>query len=646
MIIVLKQLGCEHFKGLVSFEAKFDGKNAVITGANGTGKTTVFDMLLWLFFGKDSTGRKDFEVRPLDEQNQPIKGVVVMVGGLIEIDGKVHDLRKEHHEKVVKGRLRGFETLCWINSVPKKISEYAEYINKIIPEDSFKMLTNLKAFSEGLHWKDRRAALLDIAGDIGFPKGFDELLATLNGRTIDEYKKVLAEQKKRHEKARDEINPRIDEIQRGVGEYVGSDGSLEKSRKELGSEISTLTARRNGLLESEKTRQDKINWLNNLKATKAFRESELANDTTGMKQLLDEKLKIETVLAAKKQLVMDAVNSVGAQKMEIVGKNTTLNTHTSGLDQVRLVYTKASDTTHESVCYACEQPLPPDQVEANKEKRQAKLAEMTKDGNRVKKNVDACKLEIETLTADLKELQGQHKKAVILVKEVEEYKVKRFNEIDGTINSREPLKPDQDTTWVRLCDEIKVTESEIGPPVSDQFDEIENAMAAKSAEREEINKALAQADRIKQDKERIVELEKQEKELAQQIADIEKQLADIDHCKQAQSKMLEAAVNGRFKHVEFKLFDQLINGDLEECCCATFNGVPYPDMSTGQQIYCGIDIINVLSSHYGISVPLFIDHAESMTMPIEATSQVIKLYADANCDVLTVENKGELINVK
>jgi hypothetical protein len=64
-------------------------------------------------------------------------------------------------------------------------------------------------------------------------------------------------------------------------------------------------------------------------------------------------------------------------------------------------------------------------------------------------------------------------------------------------------------------------------------------------------------------------------------------------------------------------------------------------MSTGQKIICGVDVINVLSEHYVVSVPLFVDHAESLTLPLEAKSQTIELYAEEGVDELQVEIKAK-----
>ena len=74
----LKRMTIENFKGIKKFEIDFSDQ-ITITGENGTGKTTIEDAFDWLLFDKDSTGRSEFEVRPLDADNKVIKGLVVKV---------------------------------------------------------------------------------------------------------------------------------------------------------------------------------------------------------------------------------------------------------------------------------------------------------------------------------------------------------------------------------------------------------------------------------------------------------------------------------------------------------------------------------------------------------------------------------------
>ncbi|MFX0091935.1 MAG: hypothetical protein ACFFBD_09250 [Candidatus Hodarchaeota archaeon] len=645
MNIKLNKLNIENFKGLKSFELNPEGENIVIKAENGVGKTTVYDAFLWLLFGKDSTGRKDFELRPLDNQNQPIKGLVLSVEAEI-FNGSSTVLRKEHHEKVVKNQLRGYETLCWIDEVPKKVSEYNDYIASLISEDTFKLLTDLYFFNSKMHWLKRREVLLDITGKIGTPEGFDVLIESLNGRNIDEYKKVLIEQKKRHVKERDEINPRIDEIQRGLDEYAGSStAEIENQRQIKKIELQQLDSQRTDLLNQEEERQIKIDHINNLKASKIQREAELKNDTSGIKSLLDEKNRIEAEFAKCNHIVIKAQRDWEAKQGELSRKKILLDSLMRTLAEIRDEYSEIENSPAETTCYACGQQLPANNLESNKQKRQAKMEEITKRGNHTKNNVDVCKKEIATFEDELESITKSLEKAGIELQSAEQEKIKRFAEIDIAIKENKTPAPEQDKQWRDMCADIKQLESEIGKPISEQLQAIESERSAKSNELAEFDKALAQADRMKKDKSRIAELESEEKELAQKIADVDRQLKDIEQFNAAQSELIESSVNSKFKYVEFKLFNQLLNGGLEDCCEATYQGIPYADMSTGQQIIVGIDIINVLSAHYDISVPLFIDHAESLTLPLEAKSQTIELYAQPNIKKLSIEKKGELVNV-
>ena len=122
------------------------------------------------------------------------------------------------------------------------------------------------------------------------------------------------------------------------------------------------------------------------------------------------------------------------------------------------------------------------------------------------------------------------------------------------------------------------------------------------------------------------------------IADVERQMADIDRYSATESQMIEDAVNGQFKQVQFKLFKERLNGGLEPCCEAMLHGVTYGGMSGGEKIVVGIDIISVLTRHYGLNAPLFIDNAESVTLPIETECQTVKLYAVEGMP-LTVDRK-------
>ena len=641
MKIKLNKLGIQNLKGVKSFVVDFNGGNATIKAENGRGKTTVYDGFLWLFFGKNSEGKKDFGVRPLDADNQPIKGLVVAVKASLDCDGTVHTFRKEQHEKVVKGQLRGYEVSCWIDEVPTKIGEYADYIAELIPEDTFKMLTDLSYFNGKLHWTDRRKVLLDIAGETATPEGFDELIAVLNGRSVADYKKVLSEQKKLHDKERKEINPRIDEIKKGMGEDTDVDELVTK-RDALKEDIAKLNTVKQGIFDTENERLKLVDALNALKMKKSEREAALKNDTTGISNFLDEKAAIETNISVLKDGVFKAKENWTAKTTLISSVKNKLSAKISDRNSVYEEWKKIDGAKTDDTCYACKQELPDGMKVKVEEEREKKLIEVTRRGNLIKAEITAIEKEIVKLGTELTTVNEAGEEVHAKLKAAIESRSKRFTEIDKLIESNETTKPENDPMWKAICFDMKKLEKKIGEPASEQLEKVEGEIAKKNITLTDLNNALAQSDRAEKDKARIKELGEKEKELAQKIADLEKQLAEIDKYNAEQSGLVESAVNGKFKHVEFKMFNTLLNGVIEECCEATFKGVPYADMSMGEQIYCGIDIVNVLSDHYGVSVPLFLDKAEGLTLPVETESQTIKLFAKPETKKLIVEVEGEL----
>jgi DNA repair protein SbcC/Rad50 len=637
MNIKLNSLKIENFKGIKNFQVEF-GAGTVIKAENGVGKTTVYDAFLWLLFNKDSTGRTDFDLRPLDKNNKPIKGLVLAVTAELDLDGAVHIFKKENHEKIVKGQIRGYETLCYIDEVPKKVGEYADYIEEIIPETNFKMLTNLRHFNEWLKWTERRKVLLDIAGTIEEPDGFDELYAALNGRTIDDYKKVLAGQRDRLKKDRDEINPRIDELNKALPEQSEADTKeLTAKRDETKAVILNLSKKINDLFTHEAARQKQIESLNNLKLKLANRAMQLSNDTSNVKTLLKEKSDIDIALADVRQKVSLAEQEISLWTSKIQSKQFKLDEVLSRRTALITQWQTLKDAKIDATCYACKQTLPTDKVASLEKARQLELEVITKKGCDCKREIDEVQSAIEGLQKELTAYQDELAKAQTDLRDAETAKAKRFTEIESLMKSNKTIPPEQDQVWQSISAEIARASDGIEVSVSDQMQIIQDEKIKKSDELEMLNNVLAQADNTAKSKLRIKELEAKEKELAQQIAGVEKQLADIGEYTKQVSALIEDAVNGKFKHVTFKLFEQLQNGNIEDTCVAILNGVPYADMSYGQRIFVGIDIINVLSKHYGLSVPLFIDNAEGLTLPVEAQSQVIQLFAQKGITKLTVE---------
>jgi DNA repair exonuclease SbcCD ATPase subunit len=653
----LNTMTIENFKGLKSFTFSPAGKNATITGANGTGKTTVFDAFLWLFYGKDSTDRKDFGVQPLDSENNRIPHLVTKVEAEVLVEDVIFTLRKELHENRIKDELRGYLTKCWINEVPKKVGEYAESISEIVGEDTFKLLTDPHHFNNQ-HWTSRRAILMDLAKDLGDPEGFDDLLTALNGRSIDDYKKVLTDQKKRIKEEADQIGPRIDEITRGtdIKDSTSNKEDLQIQRTQLRQTLDALDADRKKVTDAEKERQRHIDDLNRLRADKIKREGQIANNTDGIKPLLEERDNVNKTVHQRKEALAEAESTILAIERGMMNDKDELESCLRQIDGIRKEYKDAQNAyaaaaqkpvNVTSQCPTCKQPLPEAEVAAATAKansdREAEKAHYAKQMESIKKRGDEVNVDIENAKKSVAKYEEtyklQHQTLARMNQEMEvlqEKADKKLASIQKKIDSNELPDPKTDPIWLAICEDINKTEAKIGDPVTEALCAIDKNRKAIEDQIADLTITLANHDRIAKDTARIRELETRERELAQQMADIQRDLQQIEDYKYQQGQMIEAAVNGKFEHVTFRLFKYLINGTTEECCDATFGGVPYNDCSYGQKILMGVDIINTLAEHLAAWPPLWLDNSESLTYNIQYKGQTIRLAADAEATEIKI----------
>ncbi len=112
-----------------------------------------------------------------------------------------------------------------------------------------------------------------------------------------------------------------------------------------------------------------------------------------------------------------------------------------------------------------------------------------------------------------------------------------------------------------------------------------------------------------------------------------------------EAMLIETKVNEMFGYVKFKLFKQHLNGNIEPVCVTIMDGVPYKDNNPGKQINAWVDIKNTLTPFYGISLPMFIDGAESITdYFIEPSKdyQTILIIAKPDIDEVKIEIEKEI----
>lgn len=641
----LLKLRVKNFKGIKEFVLDTNGgKNTNIYGDNGTGKTTIFDAFTWLLFDKDSSDRSKFDIQPLDKQGNVIHMIDTEVEGLLDIDGKVIVLKKILREKWTKKRgeaeseLKGTETLYYINDVPVKQSEYKAYINELIDESIFKMITNPLYFGLVLKWQDRRKVLLDMVGDvtdedvISSKNELKELKVLLNNIDIETLKKSIAARKKKLNDDIKSIPYRIDELSNTIQEYDFD--ALEFRKKFIQAAIDDIEAK---LADSSKIDeeflkdkkrlyelQSELVKIEQKAKNEAYKEYEQLN-----KELQNTLIELNT---EKSKLVQQQILIENAEK-EIER----LEKENEELRKKWREENKKELTFDESlfVCPVCKRPFEEADIEVKKEEmlrnfnfeKAETLKKITAQGKENNQRIEELKKKINEI--NIEEIEA---KIIVLDKRAKDIKAK----ID---NFKPVISLDNNEQYKEIKSEIEAIEKKLSTQyINTEKDELKKKLVELKKELEEVNSKLAYREHNEKVKARIEELKNQERELAKQIAELERQEFLTEEFIKAKVELLQSKIDRKFKYVKFKMFDIQVNGGIAETCEPMVDGVPFStNLNSGARINAGLDIINALCDYYNIQAPIFIDNKESITKLIETKSQVISLIVSEQDKKLRVE---------
>lgn len=641
MQIKLDKLTLSNFKGIKSLEIDFNGKNADISGQNATGKTTIVDAFTWLLFDKDSNDKKDFNIKTIDENGNVIHGLEHSVTAILDISGTRIELKKSYYEKWTKQRgsvdkvFTGHTTDYFVDGVPVKKSEYADKIASIVSEDIFKLLANPLYFNDQLHWQKRRELLFQVCGDVSDddvisqkPK-LAELKGILGNHKIDDYKKNINSRKRKVNDELEKIPVRIDEVVKGKPDLK---------------EINFAMVRRNladHQAENEKLRNTIVQLQNSGGvADKERRIAEIDNElyqlTTAAKREQDEAMRdLKSEINNRYMDIAQASRHAESKTKLINNLNKDLESINQSLEAQRSAFIKERDKqfefSQESVCPTCGQDIPESQLEDARKKALDKfnlekskmLEHIRSDGHRrkaqaedIQSQIDEVKKAIEEDNATLAALNDEIKALEIKLKGIKE------SLVDVTQTKEYITLIDEKTKLQEAIRSIKSGAQEEIQKVRETIQSNEEAMKLMQA-------TLAKEEQAKQADARIEELKAEEKELAEEYAQLEKEQYLIEEFIRTKVSLIESSINTRFNMVRFKLFNEQVNGALDETCETLINSngawVPWTDANSAGRINAGLDIIRTLSDHYDVSAPMFVDNAESVNQLIPIDSQVIRL---------------------
>ncbi|WP_024983224.1 AAA family ATPase [Brevibacillus borstelensis] len=648
--ISLLKLTLRNFKGIRDFTLETNGTSTEVFGDNAVGKTTLFDAFTWLLFDKDSQNKKDFQIKTLDSRGNVLHGVEHEVEGVLLVDGKRITLRKVYAEKWTKKRgsataeFTGHTTDYFVDGVPVKMNEYKERVDQIVSEDVFKLLTNPTYFNEQLKWQERRKILLQVCGDISdddviaSSRELAKLPSILNGRNIEDHRKVIAARRAEINKELDKIPVRIDEVQRSMPDTSSlNEESLQQNittlTEQLDSKEAELFRIRSGgdiVVKEKRLREiegELLEIKNQLQAGTLEKAGSKRQEVSALKGDYDELVR----------QVRDKSRTIERNKQWIIERQ-------AEADRLRQQWHEVNgemfEHHHDMDCPTCGQALPEEKIQAAHQKAQAdfnrrkaeRLEQITARGKTAADEAKRLEQENALLASEIEVLERQ---VTSKEKEIQEAEFE-LNELQTGIKS-----VDSDPGYLQKKQEATVIHQEIEQlrsSVQEAAAKVRDEIVDLKAKVEALEQEKAKFAQVRAAKERIAELSEREKELAAEFERLEQELFLTEEFIRTKVNLLEEKINSKFRYARFKLFEQQINGGLAEVCETTFNGVPYSSgLNNAARINVGLDIINTLSEHYGITAPIFIDNAEAVTRMMETIGQQIRLIVSEKDKQLRVE---------
>lgn len=629
----INYLRLENFKCHTLLELRPEGYGMAVFGDNAAGKTSIYDAFAWLLFGKDSqgNGEKNIDIKPLDENGAVADhSAITAVEAELLVNGEKITLKRTYREVWATKRgssqesFEGNTSEYYVDGVPCKKNAFDDRIRELVPEDTFRMLTSVSCFARDTTWQKRREVLFAMAGTVtdkdimSEAPQFADLLEGMGKLNLEDYKKKLLAEKRGFVGAKTDIPARISECQKTVEDLSGLDFAKAKA------EIDALTSRKESLeaqllaIEHDTVLERKRMEIREVKLelaalendNRAYRASQsggeedvnrLRCDLSNMNLRLG---RLEQTIEHEKEYIANCDKTISVAR-----------------DQWAYTYGEAFTG---GTCITCGQTLPADKLqnakdafEAQKKKR---LREITEAANYQKEAKAQAEYRLHTQLDESRQLetaiQELEKKITAASSNVVE-----IQDMDGYAGCKADIVSRIDTLSLELS---KMAENTIAAK-GDLIKQIAN-IKLKIAEQQRI---IGKESLLDYSEKRIEQLREEGRNAAACLEAIEKMLFLMDEYVRYKTRVVENGVNSMFRIARFRLFREQANGGVEDRCDVVVDGVPYNSLNNGMKINVGIDIINALSRHYGVLVPLFVDNAESVTNLEKADAQVIRLVVSA-----------------
>jgi len=624
------RLSLMNFRGIKSSHIDFRGKDTDIYGANGVGKTTIANAICYLLIDRPATEEKEF-----NPKTAGLKEAHHIAEMRVKLEsGEEMTLKKDFYEKYTKKKgaavaeYTGNVVDYYIDGVKSKQKDYNATIERIlgISLDKAKMLLVLSYFTESMKTEEKRKILFELAEEFtdedvfntskelqdlkNFLKipGNDEKLYT-----IEQWKSIACEQRRKLNKDLELIPTRIDEATKSLPENLPDIEGLK-------GELKKLEAEKESLLEQKRdANKDDSN-----KAAIAALKTEIAEkravylEKTALAR--QEKMKEIDALEIERSKISASIRK-NMEKDVPKAENDLANMKNK---RQKLVgeYTKLSAKKWDEgaeICPTCGQKLQEERIEELKAKfnrdKSERLTAINEEGQACSQGkIKAAEEKLQKLKAEFQDLNMKHIEVARKKQEIEA-KLKEIPSFEETEEYKELQKKLEELATTKA----KTDDNTFGAAI----DEVK-------AKIELTNTQIAKIDASKELQKRIEELQKELKATSERLDYLDHGIYLAEEFTRKKAKMVTDSINKHFSITKFILFRDQINGGLKEVCEPTAQNsagewVEYRSLNFAAKVNSQLDIVNTLNKHYGVNLPVIIDQAESVTSPMKVLGQVIRL---------------------
>lgn len=639
------------FIGEREFHADF-GEKTRVSGKNGSGKSTVMNAVMEVLTGKNADGTQADNVRPVVD-GQEVEGVDVERTVVLDIDGKETEIKKitkqkrERVDGVMQYVPRSNANSYLIDGIGFTQKKFDEFIaENICPPETLLACCNPNAFLSLKSTTDMRAFLEKMAGfDLNeyiksLGAEFAEIEEITKGHPIEQVQKTLnkqlTDQKKATTKAETEWKY---EKAKAVDSGKDDVTRLTEQKASYENQIAILDEQEKSLDDVMAAYDQKSKDILGLK----FEQSEIMRKAN--EGLVQQRKGLDGEIFSLEQEKKSSENDLRMAEMDFKHANMGVERHTAEVKKAQedwktysereypeenLEKIKAEQFDESSlICPTCGRDLPEEQAEKIRSEFERKKAV------RIKNEEDVREQFYQQKDKKLTEITESGNKAVADLKEskkAQEEAERKIAELKQKITSLAMEIQQKQMELSKLPDSVDLSENAEYQKITAEIERAEAAlheMDNGSEQRREITdkrngfirecaKIDAEINNIHRKKkaheEEVEKLYQAFRDSSQKEADIQRKRDILKNFSIKKNERIAEMINPYFEEFQFNFLSYTQNNDPVEVCEMLRKGVEYRNLNYSDQLICKVDLLCGFQKIQGVSLPIFIDNAESINV--------------------------------